>query len=459
MNTLTDRLNIALNTSGPGYRLRLCQNTTYTIQAPIHFFAPNQEISTVGLPVEGEDGEDLRAILLINGPVANGVGHTTAVDGQCQNCDGAILRHVRINGTRLGAPPINGGANIEMGGSNSDQLIEYVRSFDPRGWSCLHVMEGALDCTNTTVRYNDIGPCGSDAFQQWADGISLSCRNSYVHGNWVNNPTDGGIVIFGSPGTLVENNTIWVETNTLLGGINMVDYEPFLGTYTGVIVRDNTIRGGFATTPELPGATKGDNNETVIIKIGIAMGPRTWFGDRYGLNVSFGGSVYNNQFTGGFGYAMAMSAVTNFTVENNVLFDNTSFIGSRGPNCSSTDNTPTPEPFVADQNSVVDCDLQSSIVRVSDGDSLTCIMPTDGDFWPFGGQPSPNVPGEEGPGSGGAGKEGKSTAQNTAAKIGLGLGIPLGIVVALIGSWYLRNWYLSRPHHGVPRSAYLKRYS
>ena len=40
-----------------------------------------------------------------------------------------------------------------------------------------------------------------------------------MHGNWIDNPTDGGIVLFGSPGTLVENNTIWVENNTLLGGI------------------------------------------------------------------------------------------------------------------------------------------------------------------------------------------------------------------------------------------------
>lgn len=46
----------------------------------------------------------------------------------------------------------------------------------------------------------------------------------------------------------------------------MVDYNPFGGNYTGVIVRNNTIRGGFATTPEQPGQTKGDNNETVIIK-------------------------------------------------------------------------------------------------------------------------------------------------------------------------------------------------
>lgn len=102
------------------------------------------------------------------------------------------------------------GANIEFGGVNSDQLIEYVHSFDPRSWSCLHVAEGGLLCNNATVQNNDIGPCGSDNFQQWADGISMACQNSLVQNNMINNPTDGGIVLFGSPGTLVQNNTIWV---------------------------------------------------------------------------------------------------------------------------------------------------------------------------------------------------------------------------------------------------------
>ena len=82
-DTVTDRLNIALNSSGPGFRLRLCQNTTYAIQSPLFFAAPNQEISTVGLPIEGLDGTDLRATLLVNGSTASdGTGHTTAVDGK-----------------------------------------------------------------------------------------------------------------------------------------------------------------------------------------------------------------------------------------------------------------------------------------------------------------------------------------------------------------------------------------
>jgi parallel beta-helix repeat protein len=97
-----------------------------------------------------------------------------------------------------------------MGGPNSDQLIEYVHSYDPRSWSCLHVAEGGLLCNGVVVQNNDIGPCGSDIYQQWADGISVSCRSAVIRNNMVNNPTDGGVVLFGSPGTLVENNTIWV---------------------------------------------------------------------------------------------------------------------------------------------------------------------------------------------------------------------------------------------------------
>ena len=132
------------------------------------------------------------------------------------------LHHSQINGTRAGAPPTLGGANIEMGGSNSNQLIEFVHSYDPRSWSCLHVAEGALLCNNVVVQNNDIGPCGSDAFQQWADGISVSCRSAIVRNNIVNGPTDGGIVLFGSPGTLVTNNTV------LVGNVRRILLRRFL---------------------------------------------------------------------------------------------------------------------------------------------------------------------------------------------------------------------------------------
>lgn len=69
---------------------------------------------------------------------------------------------VQINGTRGNSGPTSGGANIEIGGPNSGQIVEYVKSFDSRSWSCLHVFEGALNCRNTTIRYNDIGKSAFD---------------------------------------------------------------------------------------------------------------------------------------------------------------------------------------------------------------------------------------------------------------------------------------------------------
>ena len=91
LNTLTDRLNTLLNSSGAGYTLPLCPSTQYFIQAPILFAFPDQEISTVGYPYDDE-----RATLVVSGPVSMGQGHTTAVDGTCQNCSGVKLRNVQV---------------------------------------------------------------------------------------------------------------------------------------------------------------------------------------------------------------------------------------------------------------------------------------------------------------------------------------------------------------------------
>ncbi|KAI0751072.1 hypothetical protein C8Q80DRAFT_1155380 [Daedaleopsis nitida] len=448
LNTLTDRLNTLLNSSGPGYTLPLCPGVQYLIQAPLLFSAPEQEISTVGYPV----GDD-RATLVVAGPVANGQGHTTAVDGTCQNCSGVKLRHVQINGTRGGASPTAGGANIEMGGSNSGQLVEFVRSYDPRSWSCLHISEGALSCTNVTVQNNDIGPCGSDTFQEWADGISVSCQNSLIRNNMVNNPTDGGIVLFGAPGTVVEGNTIWVESMTLLGGINMVDYDPWNGNYTGTVVQNNVIYGGFASDPAVAGDTKGENDEDAIIKIGIAIGPRTWFGDRYLNNVSTSGTVLNNQLSGAFGYGVAISSAQNFTVQDNTLIGNTSFIGSRGPNCSTADTTPTPAAFVQDQNTVQSSSIQNSFQVIPDGDSLTCIVPPEGgDFWPFGGNPSspPSPSSTASPSptqTSGAMPPGTSSPHaglTGGAKAGIAVGVILGVGALAALTYFIRRWVLNR---------------
>lgn len=91
-DTVTDRLNNLLKNSGAGYVLRLCPGKQYIIQAPIAFTAPNQEISTLGYPI----GDD-RATLVVSGPVENGEGHSTAVDGACLTCSGVKLRNIQVN--------------------------------------------------------------------------------------------------------------------------------------------------------------------------------------------------------------------------------------------------------------------------------------------------------------------------------------------------------------------------
>jgi hypothetical protein len=48
----------------------------------------------------------------------------------------------------------------------------------------------------------------------------------------------------------------------------MVDVAPYSGDYKGVVVTNNTIAGGFATSSDTGSATKGTNNEDVIIKYG-----------------------------------------------------------------------------------------------------------------------------------------------------------------------------------------------
>lgn len=46
----------------------------------------------------------------------------------------------------------------------------------------------------------------------------------------------------------------------------MVDINPWGGDYTGTIVRNNRIFGGFASGTEPAGATKGVNIHDAIIK-------------------------------------------------------------------------------------------------------------------------------------------------------------------------------------------------
>lgn len=149
-----------------------------------------------------------------------------------------------------------------------------------------------------------------------------------------------------------------------------------------------------------------------------------------------------NRLTGAFSYGIAMSSATNFTVENNVLIGNTSFIGARGPNCTSNDATPSPAAFVIDLGNVQKSSTQMDFTSVSNGDSLTCVLPPDGgDYWPFGGNP-----GSSSPSAG-------STTSSSHSSAGVTAGIVIGAIAAVLLvaaiTWFVWRWALH--HSKTPR--------
>lgn len=244
-----------------------------------------------------------------------------------------------------------------------------------------------------------------------------------------------------------------------MGGINLVDYNPFDGDYSNTIVRKNTILGGFANDGQNPDDTKGSNFESAIIKIGIAIGPRTWFGDKFGQSRTRGGVVQDNTFSGAFSYAIAVTSAEDFTVLNNQLVGNTTFIGGKGPNCSDTDSVPEPYPWIVDWATVgTDMNdgsgkMQDDFIGISDGDSLTCVLPPNGgDFWPFGLNPSNSSrssggDGRDGSGGTGSGDSGpgnvgaSSKSSNTA---GIVVGIIFGLLAVALVAFFGRRYLLRK---------------
>ena len=187
---------------------------------------------------------------------------------------------------------------------------------DTRSWSTLHFIEGAVtdntpQCQSGKILNNQIGPAGTatpSATGVWADGISLACGNTLVQGNTVTDATDGAIVVFGAPGSTIQNNTIIAKNQLLLGGINMVDYAPMNGNYTGTVVTNNTI-----------------DALSAFIKIGIAQGQQVW---NCTTGTNYGGTVTNNTLEGQYmGYGYAVTGVNDWTVTGNV--DNSRHVGTQ----------------------------------------------------------------------------------------------------------------------------------
>lgn len=272
----------------------LCPGAVFELTAPVVFRADGQQVYTEGFPTD-----DRRAVLRL---ASSSV--TTAV--RMLDRSDVVLSHVIVDGNRPSLGPVRGDALILAGGSASGQVIREVRALETRSWSTIHLFEGgAPRCSEALVENSEVGPAGQPD-GSWADGISLACTNSVVRNNRIIDATDGGIVIFGATGSLVEGNLIRADSRTLLGGINMVDYGPYDGDYSGTVVRGNVIDAAGA-----------------VIRIGLGMGHRVWvcFEPSQALPdpTIFGAVVTENTLRGEhMQYGFAVDGVRDWTVTGNL---------------------------------------------------------------------------------------------------------------------------------------------
>ncbi|KAL8292294.1 hypothetical protein RQP46_001760 [Phenoliferia psychrophenolica] len=162
---------------------------------------------------------------------------------------------------------------------------------------------------------------------QWADGLSLACQNTLVTLNTVTDATDGAIVVFGAPGSTVTANLIVANTRVAMGGVNMVDKNPYSGSFAGTTVTLNTF-----------------NANSSMIKVG-----------RY------------------FGYGIAVAGHNNATVTGNI-FKSANFAGIASGSCTSA-LPPTPGPLYIDPTNTPGAIVQDAFVNATLS-FLICVGPT-----------------------------------------------------------------------------------
>ncbi|CAE6525158.1 unnamed protein product [Rhizoctonia solani] len=316
-----------LDELGPNSTLYLPRGSRWEVEAMITMY-PFQELSTEGYPTAEHEMAWLEAKEECHGHLIFAFGKS-----------GTRIRNILLEGHRekYGHDP-DGKCMIILGDVNTcNQVVDRCIIRNPRHWSCLQAFEGS---TNIRITNNFIGPAGYGADVEdgkWADGISFSASDGLVAGNQILDATDGAIVIFGAPGSLITSNTIINRHRLCLGGLNMVDYNPHKGNYNFTRVINNTVR-----------------TEGAYIKVGVGMGPSI-LGTANADSIEEGGIVMRNLIEskdighgkGGLGYGYAVGSDTaNWTCVENVSAPGVEYFGDIS--ASLPELIPSPTAFVRD---------------------------------------------------------------------------------------------------------------
>ncbi|BEI80183.1 hypothetical protein CcaverHIS002_0107120 [Cutaneotrichosporon cavernicola] len=328
------KINALFSNGGPGTKVYLCPGTEVALSGTIVFTAADQELATFGYP-----GDDRRAKLRIASDAV-----ATAIQGDCRRCARVAVRNLVIDGARRKYGRVrdpNSSPGLVILGGNEGQAVRECAISDPRGFTAVHVREGAkLNCQGALIERNEITSVGEEydpaydgtdpESSPWgrplADGISIACRNSVVRDNLLTDCTDAGIVVYCSPGTKIENNRVSTERRSAIGGILLVDAQPFNGDYSGVIVKDNTL-----------------DASARIMRIGIGLGLSILSDDIE--TMLKGGSVISNRLTGDYmGYGIAAAGLQGWTIKDNL--DEARYEGQPSDRCFDDPINPPPQAFI-----------------------------------------------------------------------------------------------------------------
>ena len=279
--------------------------------------------------------------------------------------EGAVLEHVTCDGRRyelgIRSREETGGKSQpslvqfgEVGGDN--QVIRECVFLNARSWSTVKVHEGAR---GVLVENNFVFGAGADcrgngreaseSHIKWGDGITFAARDSVIRNNLVIDPTDVGFVLFGSPGTIAEDNVVASISRESLGGANLVDPLDYykLGDtetdYRGVKVRNNVV-DAFGSR----------------IHIGFPMGAVPWVPHKKG-EILLGAEVTGNIMQGGAGaYGFVVHGVRNWKVTGNI---STASYSGIADGLSPQNRAHEPAPFVYDPATVERVELQEEFVK------------------------------------------------------------------------------------------------
>jgi len=304
----------------------------YELRKPLFFKKAGQKLSS-------RNAANLRdyAVLRISDPACGNLINAFGIPG-------VKIERVILDGNRyrMGVCEEKAPALVYIGGFKaSGQRISHCVLMSGRSWSLLHIFEGAKETTvesnlflGSGVDARGNGREGRERKLSWNDAISCAAEKTIIRDNLIMDATDGAIVLFAAPGTIVEDNVLAAVSRESLGAINLVDSISAFAidgdkdrtSYRGTVVRNNLIDSAGAR-----------------IHIAVPMGGWIW-GPANGSHVLVGGEVTGNLLLGrAAGYGFAANGIDEFTIAGN---RSTALCSGTGDGLSPTARPDASQPFL-----------------------------------------------------------------------------------------------------------------